>query len=366
VTIVLDRPRRGVLRKPFPWHKSCPFGLLDLIKTTLQERSFDPIGNRITMKLKSVWQFVKDVVVQWIDDQPFPLAAALSYYTLFSLAPLLIIVISIAGFVFGQEAAQNRIVETIQGLIGYDSAKAIQEMIQSTSNEPNKGMLSAAVGVIALLFGAGGVVGQLQTSLNTIWGVTPKSGQGVWGFIRQRFVSYAMILGIGFLLLVSLAVSALLAGLTQLMGMLFGETAFLAHALDLSISFLFVTVLFAMIYKFLPDARIEWRDVWIGAALTSLLFTIGKVLIGFYLGSSGVTSAYGAAGSLITVLLWVYYSSLIFFLGAEFTQVYATQYGSGVVPAENAEPIAVAQETEKRASPPPEKRTGGRSIRQAG
>jgi membrane protein len=324
------------------------------------EAIFDAMASVLTMKLKSLWQFVKDVVVQWMEDQPFPLAAALSYYTLFSLAPLLIIVISIAGFVFGQEAAQNRIVETIQGLIGYDSAKAIQDMIQNASNQPNTGMISTAVGVIALLFGAGGVVGQLQTSLNTIWGVTPKSGQGVWGFIRQRFVSYAMILGIGFLLLVSLAVSALLAGLTQLVGMLFGETAFLAHALDLSISFLFVMVLFAMIYKFLPDARIEWRDVWIGAALTSLLFTIGKILIGFYLGSSGVTSAYGAAGSLITVLLWVYYSSLIFFLGAEFTQVYAIQYGSGVVPAENAEPIAVAQEMEKRESPPPEKRTGGR------
>jgi membrane protein len=335
-------------------------------QTAPRSESSTRLATVLTMKLQSLWRFVKDVVVQWIEDQPFPLAAALSYYTLFSLAPLLIIVISIAGFVFGQETAQNRIVETIQGLIGYESAKAIQDMIQNASNQPNTGMISTAVGVIALLFGAGGVVGQLQTSLNTIWGVTPKSGQGVLGFIRQRFVSYAMILGIGFLLLVSLAVSALLAGLTQLMGTLFGETAFLAHALDLSISFLFVTVLFAMIYKFLPDARIEWRDVWIGAALTSLLFTIGKILIGFYLGSSGVTSAYGAAGSLITVLLWVYYSSLIFFLGAEFTQVYATQYGSGVVPAENAEPIAVAQETEKRESPAPEKRTGGRSIRQAG
>ncbi len=193
--------------------------------------------------------------------------------------------------------------------------------------------------------------------------MTPKAGQGVWGFVRQRFISYAMILGIGFLLLVSLAVSALLAGLTQAMGTLLGTTAFLAHALDLLISFIFVTALFAMIYKFLPDARIEWRDVWIGAASTSFLFAIGKFLIGLYLGRSGVTSAYGAAGSLITVLLWVYYSSLIFFLGAEFTQVYATQYGSGVVPAKNAEPIAVAQETQKRESPPPEKRTGGRSVR---
>jgi membrane protein len=315
------------------------------------------------MERKPPWQFVKDVVVQWVEDQPFPLAAALSYYTLFSLAPLLIIVIAIAGFAFGQEAAQNRIVETIQGLIGQESAQAIQAMIQNASNQPETGIVSTVLGIIALLFGAGGVVGQLQTSLNTIWGVTPKAGQGVWGFVRQRFISYAMILGIGFLLLVSLAVSALLAGLTQVIGTLLGETAFLAHVLDLLISFLFVTVLFAMIYKFLPDVRIEWRDVWIGAALTSLLFTIGKVLIGLYLGSSGVTSTYGAAGSLITVLLWVYYSALIFFLGAEFTQVYATQYGSGVIPAKNAEPLAVAQETQKRESPPPEKRTGERSVR---
>jgi membrane protein len=315
------------------------------------------------MERKPRWQFVKDTAVQWIEDQPFQLAAALSYYTLFSLAPLLIIVIAIAGFAFGQEAAQHRIVETIQGLIGQDSAQAVQGMIENASNQPETGIVSTVLGIIALIFGAGGVVGQLQTSLNTIWGVTPKAGQGVWGFVRQRFISYAMILGIGFLLLVSLAVSALLAGLTQVMGTLLGTTAFLAHALDLLISFMFVTALFAMIYKFLPDARIEWRDVWIGAASTSFLFAIGKFLIGLYLGRSGVTSAYGAAGSLITVLLWVYYSSLIFFLGAEFTQVYATQYGSGVVPAKNAEPIAVAQETQKRESPPPEKRTGGRSVR---
>jgi len=314
------------------------------------------------MERKPRWQFVKDTVVQWSEDQPFQLAAALSYYTLFSLAPLLIIIIAIAGFVFGQEAARDQIVETIQGLIGRESAQAIQGMIQNASDQPKTGIVSTVLGVVALIFGAGGVVGQLQTSLNTIWGVTPKAGQGVWGFVRQRFISYAMILGIGFLLLVSLAVSALLTGLTQLMGTLFGGTAFLAHALELLISFIFVTALFAMIYKFLPDARIEWRDVWIGAALTSFLFTIGKFLIGLYLGSSGVTSAYGAAGSLITVLLWVYYSSLNFFLGAEFTQVYATQYGSGVVPAQNAEPIAVAQETQKRESPPPEKRTGGGSV----
>jgi len=309
------------------------------------------------MKLKLLWQLLKATVMQWVEDQPFQLAAALSYYTLFSLAPLLVIVIAIAGFAFGQEAAQNRIVETLQGLLGRESAQAIQEMVHNASNKPKTGIFSTILGVVFLLFGAGGVVGQLQTSLNTVWGVTPKAGQGVWGFVRQRFISFAMVLGIGFLLLVSLAVSALMTGFTQVLGNVLGATAVLVHALDLIISFGFVTALFAMIYKYLPDVRIEWRDVWVGAALTSLLFTIGKFLIGLYLGTSGVTSTYGAAGSLISVLLWVYYSSLIFFLGAEFTQVYAREYGSGVVPAENAEPISRAREDQKRNSPAPEDRT---------
>jgi membrane protein len=308
------------------------------------------------MKRKSIWQLLKDTVVQWIEDNPFQLAAALSYYTLFSLAPLLIIAISIAGLAFGHEAAQARIVETLQGLVGRDSAEAIQSIVQNASRKPETGRVSSILGVVLLLIGAGGVVGQLQTSLNTIWGVAPKPGQGVWGFIRQRFISFAMVLGIGFLLVVSLAASALLTTFTQFAGEWLGTTAFLAHGLDLIISLVFVTALFAMIYKFLPDVRIEWRDVIVGAALTSLLFTIGKILIGIYLGTSGVTSTYGAAGSLITVLLWVYYSSLIFFLGAEFTQVYAREYGSGVVPAENAQPIAVAQEIHGRESPPPEER----------
>ena len=300
-----------------------------------------------------MWQFLKDTITQWLEDEPLQLAAALSYYTLFSLAPLLIIAIAIAGFAFGREAAQNQIVETIQGLIGRDSAQAVQEMIQNASNKPKTGMFSSLVGIIALMFGAGGVVGQLQTSLNTIWGVVPKAGQGIWGFVRQRFISFAMVLGIGFLLLVSLVISALLTSLTQVMGIFLGGTAFVAYSLDLIVSFGFVTALFAMIYKILPDARIHWKDVWIGAALTSFLFTAGKFLIGLYLGSSGVTSVYGAAGSLITILLWVYYSSLIFFLGAEFTQVYASRYGSGVVPAENAETIA----TKNGESPRPQRRS---------
>ena len=307
------------------------------------------------MQKKSAWRFLKNVLYQWIEDSPFQLAAALSYYALFSMAPLLVISISVAGFFFGSEAAQNRIVDTIRETVGQESAQAIQAMIQNASEKPKTGMISTFMGAVALLFGAGGVVGQLQTSLNTIWGVAPKPGPGVWGFVRQRFVSFAMVLGVGFLLLVSLVVSALLAGITELLNSSFNGAAFIAHAFDVLVSFAFITLLFAIIFKFLPDARIQWRDVWIGAALTSLLFTVGKFLIALYLGTSGVTSAYGAAGSLITVLLWVYYSSLIFFLGAEFTQVYATQFGSGVVPAENAQSIAA--ETAARQSPPPEKRS---------
>ena len=311
------------------------------------------------MKRPSVWEFLKSIINQWIEDNPFQLASSLSYYTLFSLAPILIIAISVAGFVFGREAAQNQIVHTIQGLVGPDSAKAVQSMIQESSSAPTTGVISTIVGIVVLLFGAGGVVAQLQTSLNTIWGVSAKSGLGIWAFVRQRFVSFAMVLAIGFLLLVSLAITAFLSALTQSLSLLVGMAAFFAYLVDLFVSFVFVTILFALIYKFLPDVRIQWKDIWIGAALTSLLFTIGKFLIGLYLGSSGIASPFGAAGSLITILLWVFYSSLIFFLGAEFTQVYATQYGSGIVPAANAESMAKAkaEEEEKRQSPPPERRT---------
>lgn len=299
---------------------------------------------------KSVLQFLKSTVIQWLEDRPFQLASSLSYYTIFSLAPLLVIVIAIAGFAFGEAAAEQRIVGTIQGMIGEDSARAVQTMIENASRQPKTGIISAAMGFIALLLGAGGVVGQLQTSLNTIWGVEPKPGQGVRGFLRQRFLSLAMVMGIGFLLLVSLIISAAITGLSRFIG----RFVTVAYAVDVMVSLLLITSLFAMIYKFLPDVRIRWRDVWIGGLLTAVLFTIGKFLIALYLGRSGVSSTFGAAASLITILLWVYYSSLIFFLGAEFTQVYATWYGSGVSPAAHAEPIGA---TRKRQTPPPEMRT---------
>lgn len=299
---------------------------------------------------KSFWELLKGSVVQWLEDRPFLLASSLSYYTIFSLAPLLIIVIAVAGFVFGEAAAEQRIVGTIQGLVGQQGAQAIQTMLQNASSQPKTGIISAAVGFVTLILGAGGVVGQLQTSLNTIFGVEPKPGQGVRGILHQRLMSLAMVLGIGFLLLVSLAVSALVTGLSQFIGTYLA----VAYALDLLISILLITALFAMIYKFLPDVQIQWRDVWIGAALTAVLFTVGKFLIGLYLGRSSVSSTYGAAGSIITILLWVYYSSLILFLGAEFTQVYACERGSGVAPASHAEPIGA---TRKRRSSPPEMRS---------
>ncbi|HET9297688.1 MAG TPA: YihY/virulence factor BrkB family protein [Candidatus Binatia bacterium] len=297
------------------------------------------------MQRKSIWQFLKTTIDEWVEAEPFQLAAALSYYTLFSLAPLLLIAIGVAGFVFGREAAQNQIVETLQGMIGQESATTVQEMIQASNEKPKTGMISTIIGFVALLFGAGGVVGQLQTSLNKIWEVTPKPGQGIWGFIRQRFFSFAMVLSIGFLLLVSLVVTAVLSSFTGMLSSLLGDATFVAHAIDIVVSFGFVTLLFALIYKYVPDVEIEWRDVWVGAALTAILFTVGKYLIGLYIGTSGVSSTFGAAGSLITILVWVYYSSLIFFLGAEFTRVYATQYGSGVAPAENAQQMDAAPQS---------------------
>jgi membrane protein len=320
------------------------------VSTRIDQRSAR--ANSTIMKRKSLWQFAKDVFTQWMGDEPFLLASSLSYYTLFSLAPLLIIAIAVAGFVFGQEAAQNQIVETIGGMVGRESAEAIQGMIKNASNKPKTGMISTVIGAVTLLIGAGGVVGQLQLSLNKIWEVEPKSGQGIWVFIRQRFMSFAMVLAVGFLLLVSLVMTALLTGFSQYIGSLIGSAAFVGHLLDIIVSFGFVTLLFAMIYKFLPDVQIQWKDVWIGAALTSVLFTVGKYLIGLYLGSSGVNSAYGAAGSLVTVLLWVFYSSLIFLLGAEFTQGYATTYGSGVAPAPYAEKASAARDRQKQSEPP--------------
>jgi len=289
------------------------------------------------MNLKGLWMLARDAFFKWIDDNPFQMGAALAYYTLFSIAPLLLIAIAVAGSVFGREASQDQIIGAIQDLVGVQSARAIQAIIESAGQRPDSGFFASVIGMMFLLLGAGGVVGQLQDSLNTIWRVVPKTSRGIMGFLHNRLVSYSMVLRVGFLLVVSLVISAILTTVSGIVGGFLPIDAATAHILDLVVSFAFITLLFAVIYKFVPDVRVEWRDVWIGAATTSLLFSVGKFLIGFYLGYSTVTSIYGAAGSLVTLLLWVYYSSLMFFFGAELTQVYATRYGSKVTSAENAQ-----------------------------
>ena len=302
------------------------------------------------MNLKGLWMLIKDTFVQWSEDNPFQLAAALAYYTLFSMAPLLMIAIAVAGQVFGREASQNQVIGIIEDLVGVQGARAIQAMIETAGQTPDSGVFAAGVGIILLLLGAGGVVEQLQHSLNTIWRVAPKTGRGIRGFLLDRLLSFSMVLSVGFLLVVSLVISAVLTAVSGIVGGFLPIDAATTHIIDLVVSFAFITLLFAVIYKLVPDARIAWRDVWIGAATTSLLFSVGKFLIGFYLGHSTITSIYGAAGSLVTLLLWVYYSSLMFFFGAELTQVYATRYGSKVTSEKNAPSPIPASESNKTPS----------------
>jgi membrane protein len=282
---------------------------------------------------------LKQTASEWMEDDAPTLGAALAYYTVFSLAPLMTIAIAIAGLFFGKEAAQGQIFDELRVLLGEEGGKAVEEMVQSARAQPTAGLVATIISVIVLLFGASGVFGQLQASLNTIWGVKPKPGRGVLAMIQDRLLSFGFTLVVGFLLLVSLLLTAGIALVADWVGGLMPGSETLAQLLNVVFSLAMITLLFAMIFKFLPDAKIAWRDVWIGAFLTALLFTIGKFALGLYLGKSGVASSYGAAGSLIVLLLWVYYSSQILFFGAEFTQVYANRFGSRVAPADNAVPV---------------------------
>jgi membrane protein len=256
------------------------------------------------------------------------MGAALSYYTLFSIAPLLLIVIAVAGFFFGADEVRGALFAQLGGLMGDEGAKAIEEMLE-TANRPREGLLSTISGLAVLLVGATTVFGELQNSLDRIWRAPARDpSSGLLKLIRARLLSFGMILAIAFLLLVSLAASAMLAALGKWWDAWFGAWEILAHILNFAVSFGLVTVLFALIYKIIPRVDVAWHDVWVGAAVTSLLFTIGKFLIGLYLGKSDVASGFGAAGSLVIVMVWVYYSTQIFLVGAEFTWVYAHEYGS--------------------------------------
>ncbi|MFA7665886.1 MAG: YihY/virulence factor BrkB family protein [Burkholderiaceae bacterium] len=277
---------------------------------------------------REAWSLLRATFAAWIADYAPSMGAALAYYTVFSIAPLLLIVISVAGLVFGEDAARGEIFEQLRGLVGERGAGAVQDMLRSV-NRPGEGLVAASIGVLALLIGASTVFGELQASLDRIWRATAEGRPGgLWGMLRKRLMSFGMILGIGFLLIVSLIASAALAALAAWWRPWFGNWLLLAQAMNLALSFAMTTLVFALIYKLMPSVRPAWRDVLIGAVVTSVLFSIGKYLIGLYIGRSAVASTFGAAGSLVVLLLWVYYSAQIFLFGAEFTRVYAYRHGS--------------------------------------
>ncbi len=287
----------------------------------------------------------------WKEDNASRLAAALAYYTIFSLAPMLVIVIAIAGLIWETDAIRMQILSQIRDLIGSEGADFIAGLITSTGGQA-EGILALLLGIITLLFGALGVFNELHTSLNIIWNIKVEQTKGFLQSIKKllidRFLSFAMILVIGFLLLVSLVITAALSATQETLGEAFPLSELVWQIVNLAVSLAVITVLFALMFKFLPDAEISWHDAWIGAFVTSLLFSLGKAAIGMYLGNSAVASAFGAAGSLVLLLLWIYYSAQILFFGAEFTQVYANRYGSKIAP-------------ERKETPEPEESTAARS-----
>lgn len=278
---------------------------------------------------------LKRTYQDWKEDRASRLAASLAYYTIFSIAPLLVIAIAVAGFIWERESVEAQVMGQVQGLVGVEGANFVGDLIESASGRA-EGVIATIIGVITLLFGALGVFNELHNSLNIIWEVKEEKAEGFWQAVKKavvdRFLSFTMVLGIGFLLLVSLVVSAGLSATQELLGNAFPIPEFFLQLINLIISIGVITVLFAMIYKYLPDAEIPWRFVWLGAFVTAILFSLGKLLIGLYLGNSAVASSFGAAGSLVLLLVWVYYSAQILFFGAEFTQVYANMYGPKILP----------------------------------
>jgi len=280
---------------------------------------------------------LKQTFSEWLEDKAPQLGAALAYYTVFSLAPLILVLLAIVGLLFRNDpgGAWNKITEQMSYFLDKSAVEVVQNIAQKAA-QPNKSLLATIIGILLALFGASGVFGQLQDALNTIWGVRAKPGAGIWGFLRSRFLSFAMVGGVCFLLLVSLTLESVLKGFSHYIQGVFPGGIVIAIAVYWIFDLAVVILLFAIIFKFLPDAKIRWRDVWIGAAITAIFFAIGKWALGLYLGSGSAASAYGAASSLITLLLWVYYSSQILLFGAEFTQVYACRAGRGITPDEHA------------------------------
>lgn len=290
--------------------------------------------------VKKIPGLVKQAGAEWMEDDALSLSAAVSYYTVFSLPALLFLVIAIASQFLNRAAVQGELVNQIGGMIGGKSAELLQTMIANAS-QSGGGMIATIIGLATLIIGASAVFAQLQQSMNTIWNIKMKPGASFKYTILKRLFSFSMILVIGFLLLVSLVISTAISAFGDMLNQFWPGPPiiqYLMQAVNLLVSFGVVTALFALIFKILPDAKIAWKDVWLGAAVSALLFTIGKLLIGLYLAKSAMVSTYGAAGSLVLMLAWIYYSSMILFFGAELTQVYANKYGSHIVPKNYAEP----------------------------
>jgi membrane protein len=308
----------------------------------------------MALSFKSFWGLIQSAASGWMADKSPRLGAALSYYTVFAIPPLFVIVLFIASPVFDPGDVQSQLFSQVGGLVGEKSAEAIQSAM-AAQYQNNKGMVASIIAIAMLLVTSTGFFIELQGALNTIWGVEAKPGQGIVGFIRNRLLSFAMVVGIGFLLMVSLVVSAALAAFGKYMSNLAPGLGVVGEVANAGVSFAVITALFAMIFKVLPDVKIAWRDVWVGAVVTSLLFTLGKLLLGLYLGKSSVVTAYGAAGSIVLILLWVYYSAQILFFGAEVTQIYANRFGKHLEPKKNARWVScpdVEPETNPKARRP--------------
>lgn len=293
------------------------------------------------MLAKNFWKMLRETVDDWLEDKVPRMGAALAYYAVFSVAPLLLIAIGIAGVVFGEQAAQKELHKQIGNTVGAPVAGAIEDILGNVHRRGG-GFLGTAIGVVILLFGASGVFSELQDALNTIWRVKPRPGSGIWGVIRDRLLSFLVVLGTGFFLLASLVLSAVLQGLESFAGEGSAGGGWLWWVVNVAVSFAVEAVLFALLYKLLPDTDVGWRDVWPGAVIAALLFAVGKYAISVYLVKGAVVSAFGAAGSVIVILTWVYYSSQILLFGAEFTRVHARHRGSDVQPAANAVRVAPA------------------------
>ncbi len=290
-----------------------------------------PVLRKNRFNKEGVWEFLRETYKKWSKDNAVTLGAALAFYTTFSMAPLLIIIIAIFGFILGESTIQAEIIKRVQEVIGEQGASAVGSLIQA-AYRPGSSFWATIIGVAVIVIGSTSALVMLKRALNIIWGAEPNPDAPIWNMVKERLLSFCMILLIGMVLILSLLLSVALSVATRFFNHVLPMPPFFIQVADVVISGLLITLLFALVYKVLPDVEIAWTDVWIGSAITAILFTLGKFLFGLYLSHSSIRSAYGAASSLAIILMWVYYSAQVFFIGAEITQVYANRYGSHVRP----------------------------------